>query len=342
MPIDSVKHSIHIRRKKNALVFHNIDRLRELGRSALTHQDILDGLHPWKENKTLKFENKLPVLLGIIGIIFTLAIFISPSNISFQITSFLGCLMVFWAYITYENDDPIEDVISYLEKETISKKYQLAFNKQPAYLNNQLNSMLFIAKLKRLFPVFNQGTVKNNIQEYASTTWLDDNGKEHEVLTFMYRYTTEIKYKDKDGYTVRIKEIEKSLWGVFIFDVGIQGIAITSSNKIFDPPYTYSWHSSDIETNQKIKIFGCNELHMAKLVTPVLTLKLAQFFQHQYGDLLFHPEEKIMCFLGPKNLFQNSEQKKNIEDISSLRGHLRTFKLPYLEKLQHDLVHFLK
>ena len=44
----------------------------------------------------------------------------------------------------------------------------------------------------------------------------------------------------------------------------------------------------------------------------------------------------------PLNLFKISTQAKNIQDISTLRGHLRTFKLPYLERLQDDLTHFLK
>ena len=56
MPIDSVRHSIHIRRKKNAVVFNNIDRLKELGRQARSHQDILDGLHPWNGFVAQRFE----------------------------------------------------------------------------------------------------------------------------------------------------------------------------------------------------------------------------------------------------------------------------------------------
>ncbi len=41
MPIESVQQSIHIRRKKNAVVFQNIARLWDLGRQAKSHQDLL-------------------------------------------------------------------------------------------------------------------------------------------------------------------------------------------------------------------------------------------------------------------------------------------------------------
>ena len=77
------------------------------------------------------------------------------------------------------------------------------------------------------------------------------------------------------------------------------------------------------------------------LLSTAMVLKLDDFFQHQQGDLLFHPERNTLCFLGNRNLLEISSKAKNIQDISALRGHLRTFKLPYLEQLQTDLVDFL-
>lgn len=56
MPLDTIKHSIHIRRKKNQVVFDNIDKLWGIARSADTAQEILDRLHPWTAPITLKFE----------------------------------------------------------------------------------------------------------------------------------------------------------------------------------------------------------------------------------------------------------------------------------------------
>ena len=341
MPIDSVRHSIHIRRKKNAVVFNNIDRLKELGRQARSHQDILDGLHPWNANHTLKFDNKLPLLLGILGAILSLAIFISPSNIWAQLCLFAGCSAIFWSYITYEDNEEIQSVTSYLEKTIIAKKYQLEFNRPPPYLGHTTNAHLFTVYLKNLFPIFNRGYHSNNIDSYASTTWIDHQGVEHSVLIFSYSYVTEAIEKQQHGVTVKTTEIEKRLWGAFIFNIDIQGLAVTSISKKFNYPYLHEWQSNYIAANRKIDFFGTSDMHLAKTLTPVLTLKLANFFNHQNGELLFHPDKNVMCFMGAKNLFQISKNDKTVEDISTLRGHLRTFKLPHLEQLQRDLMLFL-
>ena len=161
-------------------------------------------------------------------------------------------------------------------------------------------------------------------------------------MVFQYHYVNEVRVRDKNGNDVKVKEIHKDLWGVFIFDIAIQGLAVTTGNKTFDQSYRFPWHTSDIQTNQKLNIFGSDEMQTAKLLTPAFVLKLADFFEQRQGDLMFHPTRSTLCFLGPLNLFKISTQAKNIQDISTLRGHLRTFKLPYLERLQDDLTHFLK
>ena len=148
--------------------------------------------------------------------------------------------------------------------------------------------------------------------------------------------------RDKDGNDVKVKEVHKDLWGVFVFDVEIQGLAITTARKNFYYPYSFPWHTSDIQTNEKLNIFGSDEMQTAKLLSPAFVLKLADFFAQRQGDLMFHPTSHTLCFLGPADLFKISTQAKKIQDISVLRGHLRTFKLPYLESLQRDLTHFLK
>ena len=83
-------------------------------------------------------------------------------------------------------------------------------------------------------------------------------------------------------------------------------------------------------------------MQTAKLLSPGFVLRLADFFAQRQGDLLFHPENRMLCYLGPRDLFQVSSKHRHINDISTLRGHLRTFKLRQLEQLQHDLVQFLK
>ncbi|WP_291371009.1 MULTISPECIES: hypothetical protein [unclassified Acinetobacter] len=342
MPLDTVKHSIHIRRKKNERVFNNVARLWDITRKAQTHQDILDSLHPWNAPIVLKFENVLPLLLAAAGLFFILLIFINPGNIWIQISLISGFFMIFWAYISYEESKPVDEVIEYLEQQTIAKKYNLAFQQQPQHLSVPMQPVLFIAHLKRLFPVFNQGSISNDFPYYASTQWTDDEGKQHQVMVFQYHYVNEIRMRNKDGNEVQVKEVHKDLWGVFVFDVEVQGLAVTTANKDFYYPYSFPWHTSDIQINQKLNIFGSDEMQMAKQLTPAFVLRLDEFFAQRQGDLIFHPDSHILCFLGPADLFHISTRAKNIQDISALRGHLRTFKLPYLESLQLDLTQFLK
>ena len=83
-------------------------------------------------------------------------------------------------------------------------------------------------------------------------------------------------------------------------------------------------------------------MQMAKFLSPAFVLRTADFFRSREGDLLFHPEKNIWCYISPQNLFEISSKAKKINDISTLRGHLRTFKLPYLERLESDLTQFLK
>lgn len=342
MPFDTVRQSIHIRRKKNERVFSNITRLWEIGRKAQSHQDILDALHPWNAPIVLKFENVLPLFLAATGVFFILILWVNPANIWTQVSCFCGLMMVFWAYISYQDKAPIHEVIQFLEQQSMAKKYQLASHQQPQHISITLQPVLFIAHLKGLFPVFNQGSISNHFPYYASTIWTDENEQQHQVMVFQYHYVNEVRVRDKNGNDVKVKEIHKDLWGVFIFDIAIQGLAVTTGNKTFDHSYRFPWHTSDIQTNQKLNIFGSDEMQTAKLLTPAFVLKLADFFEQRQGDLMFHPTRSTLCFLGPLNLFKISTQAKNIQDISTLRGHLRTFKLPYLERLQDDLTHFLK
>ena len=342
MPIDSVKHSFHIRRKKNDVVFRNIARLWELGRSAHDHQALLDGLHPWNAPINLKFENVLAWFQGCIGLIFLLPVWITPTNIWAQLSFILGLVIMAWAYFSYEQDDPIEEVIDFLEQQSIAKKYQLAFDRQPHHISVPFNSIHFIAHLKQLFPVFEQGSVSNKITRYASTVWQDENDQAHQVMLFQYHYVNEIRVRDKNGDEHQVKEIHKDLWGVFVFDINTQGLAVSTSNKKFYYPYSYPWHSSDIQINQHLKFYGSDEMETAKLMTPAFVLRLADFFKNREGDLLFHPESKMLCYIGPHDLFKISSKTNVIQDISALRGHLRTFKLIELENLQRDLLLFLK
>ena len=342
MPIETVQQSIHIRRKKNAVVFDNLERLWRLQHEAKSHQDILDGLHPWNAPIPLKFDNFLPAILFIIGLCCALIIVVKPSSIYFQLSFFIGLMMMFWAWISFEKKTEIDKTIKALEDQVIKHKYQLDYFKQPTHIDLPLQPVLMMTKIKQMFPVFDVGSYANDIPLYASSTWQDENGQDHPVMVFEYRYIDEVTVRDKDGDEVRVKLIERSQWGVLVFKTKLKGLAVTSMGRKFYHPYSYPWQTSDISLTQKIKIYGSDPLNTAKQMSPSLVLKFAEFFDTQDGHLLFHPTNDCLCFIGPKNLFQISKNKRKIEDISALRGHLRTFKLVHLERLQQDLLKFLQ
>ena len=77
-------------------------------------------------------------------------------------------------------------------------------------------------------------------------------------------------------------------------------------------PYSFPWHSSDIQINQKLKFFGSDQMQMqmAKLLSPAFVLRTADFFRSREGDLLFHPEKNILCYISPQNLFEISRKAK--------------------------------
>lgn len=342
MPIESIQKTLHIRRKINRQVFANIDRLWTLGQSVTNHQELLDGLHPWNAPISLRFNNVLPLSLALFGFLSFFTVFFYPHGLwpIICLTFSLACLLI--AYLSYESRQPIEHVIDYLNDVSIIKKYQLQHGKVPQHIDFPISSLNFILYIKQLFPLFNQGNTSNQITEYACTTWEDAEGQLHEVLIFQYSYINAIQAKDENGETINLQKKQYNNWGVLIFNTNIQGLAITATDKEFSYPYNLSWQTSDIQINQRLKFYGHDQLLLAKQITPAFTLKIADFFAHRSGDLMFHPEQKIMCYLGSHNLFQTSSKFENIQDISALRGHLRTFKLPYLDRLKNDLIQLLK
>ena len=342
MPIDTVEQALHIRRKKNAQVFRNIARLWEVGQKSHSDQDLLDALHPWRDDHSLRFFNVLPYLLGIVSVCTLVFGYFLHPHVQYIFSLFAAFLTGFLAYLLYEPEEPLTQVITYLEQRMTVLRYGLQFQQLPAYLPIQAQPLLVISKLKQFFPLFNRGTESNEITQYASTTW-HDGTTEHQVLLFQYHYVNELPIFQEDNSNQKIaKEIHKDLWGAFIFQIPISGIAVSNKRSRFFEPYTSSWQSSDILINQELNIFGLDQHQLAKEISPSLTLKLHDFFQHFTGDLIYHHQEQILCYVGEQNLFQTASKRSDIDDISALRGHLRTFKLPYLERLESNLTQFLK
>ena len=341
MPIDTVEQALHIRRKKNAQVFRNIARLWDIGQKSHSDQDLLDALHPWRDDHSLCFFNVLPFILGIVSVCTLVFGYFFHPHIQF-IWSFLGAFLTgFLAYLLYEPKEPLTQVITYLEQRMTVLRYGLQFQQLPAYLPIQAQPLLVISRLKQFFPLFNRGTESNEITQYASTTW-HDGTTEHQVLLFQYHYVSELPIFQEENSNQKIaKEIHKDLWGAFIFQMPASGIAVSNKRSRFFEPYTSSWQSSDILINQELNIFGVDQHQLAKEISPSLTLKLHDFFQHFTGDLIYHHEEQILYYLGEQNLFQTASKRSEIHDISALRGHLRTMTMPQYQKFQQLMLNLI-
>ncbi len=341
MPIDTVEQALHIRRKKNAQVFRNIARLWDIGQKAHSDQDLLDALHPWRDDHSLCFFNVLPFILGIVSICTLVFGYFFHPHIQYIFSLLAAFLTGFLAYLLYEPKEPLTQVITYLEQRMTVLRYGLQFQQLPAYLPIQAQPLLVISRLKQFFPLFNRGTESNEITQYASTTW-HDGTTEHQVLLFQYHYVSELPIFQEENSNQKIaKEIHKDLWGAFIFQMPASGIAVSNKRSRFFEPYTSSWQSSDILINQELNIFGVDQHQLAKEISPSLTLKLHDFFQHFTGDLIYHHEEQILCYLGEQNLFQTASKRSEIHDISALRGHLRTMTMPQYQKFQQLMLNLI-
>lgn len=342
MPIDTVEQALHIRRKKNAQVFRNIARLWDIGQKSHSDQDLLDALHPWRDDHSLCFFNVLPFILGIVSICTLVFGYFFHPHIQYIFSLLAAFLTGFLAYLLYEPKEPLTQVITYLEQRMTVLRYGLQFQQLPAYLPIQAQPLLVISRLKQFFPLFNRGTESNEITQYASTTW-HDGTTEHQVLLFQYHYVSELPIFQEENSNQKIaKEIHKDLWGAFIFQMPASGIAVSNKRSRFFEPYTSSWQSSDILINQELNIFGVDQHQLAKEISPSLTLKLHDFFQHFTGDLIYHHEEQILCYLGEQNLFQTASKRSEIHDISALRGHLRTMTMPQYQKFQQLMLNLIQ
>ncbi|MEB3768364.1 hypothetical protein [Acinetobacter sp. MD2] len=333
MPIDTAKRVLHLRYKKNQQVMRNVARLWHIEKSVTTEQQLLEHLHPWGEARDLKFHNGLSFFIGILGASWLFFGWFLRHLISFPLCFVIGWVLIFIAYISYETDDPIRSVIKFLEQRMVQLRYGVQFGGLPSHLPPNTQSVYLLSRVKNLFPLFDQGTQSSQIQCYAVTDW-HVGDQTYPVLIFEYTYATEVSTEDEDGDRVVIKTMQKTAWGAFIFEVPALGIAISNRRKNFDEPYTERWHSSDILLSQQLKIYGIDAIQNAKYLSPSLTLKLEQFFQHFKGDLIFHADESIACYVGERDLFAVHSKKNKIQEISDLRGHLRTLSMLNYEKFR--------
>ncbi len=102
MPIDTIQQTLHIRRKKNTQVFRNIARLWDAGQKSQTDQELLNALHPWREDHNLRFVNTLSYLLSICSITTLLFGYFFHPYIQYSWSLLWAFLTGFLAYLLYE------------------------------------------------------------------------------------------------------------------------------------------------------------------------------------------------------------------------------------------------
>lgn len=340
MPIQTVKTWRHVTTKQNQQVMKNVARLWKIGEQATSTQDILDALHPWGECKDLYFHNFIAHLFIVLGVFILIFGWMIDVYIPFALTFLVGMLCLFFAYLIYEPRSPIEEVIYFLEQRMIVLRYDLNFNRVPSFLPQSSNSLLVMSKLKQSFPLFSKGNATNEITQYIATTWEFEH-KKYPVLLFHYYYINELPMSQFNKDQNKMQGIRKDQWGVFIFDMPRLGFAVTNQRHAFFEPYTQKWSTSDILVNENLRIFGHDQNQLARHISPMMTLKLSDFFQDYSGEVVFHFAEDMLCYMGNQNLFQQSQQKQQIRDISALRGHLRTFRMPEYEKFKRSMLNLI-
>lgn len=344
MPIETSQHLLALRSKKNAQVAHNLARLWDIARHSHSAEHILEQLHPWGVSGCLKFDNSLAIFIAFLAAVFLLPLVAYPTVIWTQLLFLVALALGFLSYLLYAPKSPVQEVIQALEHSMIQKRYALDYHSMPAALGRPLSSALVLSQLKQQFPIFNRGSVSNEIPFFASSTWQEANGQTHQVLIFQYHYVNELRLPSKDNQAAQRQEIHRDLWGIFIFDLehDFPTFAASTEHKKLPYPYHLTWHSSDIQLRERVHIGGENPLDLAKKITPTLSLKLADFFAHRRGELYIHKEQNILCYLGREDLMSMTKQQKKIDDISALRGHLRTLRLRKLERLQQQLLLLLE
>lgn len=49
----------------------------------------------------------------------------------------------------------------------------------------------------------------------------------------------------------------------------------------------------------------------------------------------------MLCYMGDQNLFRIARKKQSPQDISALRGHLRTLTMPEYEKFKQSMLNLI-
>lgn len=358
MPIDSFKYNLKKSQSHNQKVHQQLKELNALVHQCHSREQLLAALSEMK-NAPLQFNNRWINYIVCINLIL-LVLFVVLPKFNFLILLLILSLS-FLAYIYYENDEPIQHCVNRLERFVIQHQYNLNYSNLPLSIAHYNRNGMALTVLKQRFnPLFEQGSFANTFTDYASSVWVDEQGKSYSVLVFEYEYVQSSATSDYLPHDVNmwieifeaLQNIFKKnrhqhrkyehLWGVFVFDVDLNGFAIATENKYFPQDYIAQWKTSDIQMNRNMYIRGESELHLAQTITSHRALLLNQIFTQRKGYLHCHADMSVMCFLGKKPILQMPKvDVKQFDDLARLRGYLRRLKLAEYERLQHDLLDFL-
>lgn len=153
MPIDTIQQTLHIRRKKNTQVFRNIARLWDAGQKSQTDQELLNALHPWREDHNLRFVNTLSYLLSICSITTLLFGYFFHPYIQYSWSLLWAFLTGFLAYLLYEPQKPLTEVIHYLEQRMTALRYGLKFQ-LPSLSSNTSPTHFSLKQIKTTLSTF--------------------------------------------------------------------------------------------------------------------------------------------------------------------------------------------
>lgn len=360
MPIISFKKGVKRTQRHNQKVYDELANLQQLCDETHNAEQLLEALAQTR-NAPLKFNNQWIYTLGYVAIVCVLLMFIIPQLKWLWILAIFT--LAFIAYLYYENNEPIEQCIANLEQKIIKCRYDLKYSEfSISVAHHYRGGSEAIRFLKqRFYPLFEQGEISNTITNYASTTWVDSQGKSYPVLVFQYEYIFDtFVFKDYvpsdikllasiwNMLTAKHKSQEQGqkvehLWGVFVFNADVHGFAVSTENSYFPESYISEWKTADIQINKRLYIRGESDLHLAQMMTAQRVLLLNQLFTHRQGYLHCHDDMSIMCFLGKRPLLQlPMADYTKIDDIARVRGHLRKLRLMEYERLQQDLLALLQ
>lgn len=342
MPLEHLQERWHFHQRMNKKVWNNIHRLRNIALSNPSKQEVLDALHPWRLSISLRYNNTFSYLLLGISILLLVGstLYLYQTGLPLLLCWIVGIFLAAYALLSIDKQSEVEDVINLLQDSVFQSQYDIKFSEFPTIDQNiAMNQAYMLAKVTQGFPCLNEGNAGNEIAQYAATHWHID-GHDYPVLLLHYIAVSEIVIRNQKGEEIR-KRIETPRWGACVFDMPALALVISSENVNYER-YPVRWTSSDIQFNQRFYLYGQQEFELAKNLSPLRTLTLANHLQHMKGRLVFHEQMQAFCYLSRQNIFECKKPAKNITDVSQLRGYLRTLQAPHYEQMQRNLTAIIR